>query len=1065
MPALRACFGLALLAMVFALAFTIDATAQGTSTSPDDEKPITIYADRVIFWTEGANNALHAKGNVSIERGTTRIKMRDAILWMTKSASGEETRAILYGEASVTLEENSKPKRTLERISLQWRTSGELRVIAPDKKSGQPAAIDPIYLRSKAVLSSPPPLDTPTGESPPVATAPPTVSSPSVAPPITASPTKTEAAKPPETGIASQLIKQREQEINQGQPSPTPDVSSALNRTSTLGISSRTSSPYQYRILPSNHNEYSAVFWGGITLYAGDENSIIDISADRVVIWAKGITGAPGQGVPNFSNFRKEQVEVYLEGHVEIRYRRLNGPSANVDQLVLADRGYYDLGRNSALLSKCELIYNLPGVRVPIHVQAAEVRQVDLNNFQASDAAFFASRLPSDPDIKVMAGTFNVQLRDMPHRGFLGATAYDPVLSTGTKEAGIFGSADDVKIKFLDCPVGSFRHLEGDLRDPLGPIEGVRFVTGNIFGVGMELQLDALEIFGIDKAANTRWTLSPLFFSKRGPGLITEFQSSGVGLFGIPGRYDTFVRGQLQYDYDDIDTLGRLRKPEVPQEIRGLLTLRHRQELDEHWTFQTQVGYQSDRNFYESWWKRQYDEDLNQETFGLLKYTNDQFSFGALVKPNIRPWVNEGAALPRGDLWLVGQDLFNTLTYYGHASAGLYRFNASSDLTDAYFNTPFPDEFDRYHLLPPSSDMPHRDSFWLSRFNIMNELALPINLGIMNVTPYALANLAYYSDDMSGNDAGQAWYGLGVRTAMPFTKLYSNVQSDFFNVRGINHKVSLEADFRTTKSNTDFRRLPLLDRLDDDTTDQARRDLRIYRLQNNLNLNLATSPIYDPQLYALRRGYLGSPDNLDDMEYLRFGVRNRWQTKRGVEEAERTVDWMTFDIFASYFPNEGRDNYGNPFGLIDYNFSWQIGERTSIVANGYIDPFSGGSRSLSAGVLVERTERVRFYFGYYNLEPIGTNAIVWSTSYVLNPKYAVTWSSSYDFGGSQNLGQSFMVTRTGSDLQVSVGLGYDPLRSNFSAMFEVYPTLLGPTRHMRAVTPGAIQVDPSTVPY
>src|SRR6185369_12922372 len=90
--------------------------------------------------------------------------------------------------------------------------------------------------------------------------------------------------------------------------------------------------------------------------------------------------------MPNFSNFRKEQVEVYLEGHVEIRYARTTGPSSGVQQLVLANRGYYDLGRNAALLAQCEVIYRLPGVTVPVHLKAAEVRQLNLNTFQANEA-------------------------------------------------------------------------------------------------------------------------------------------------------------------------------------------------------------------------------------------------------------------------------------------------------------------------------------------------------------------------------------------------------------------------------------------------------------------------------------------------------------------------------------------------------------------------------------------------------------------------------------------------------------------------------------------------------
>lgn len=1044
----------ALLILLASCLLLIAVRAEETPAS--EEKPITIYADMVQGWTEEAYHGLYAKGNVSIERGLTRVKLKEVYLWITKPAAGSsEVQAIVYGEGNITLEESSKPKRTAERISLHWKTAGELRVIAPEKKSGQPDAENPLYRRARQVLLQPPALQTMTIDAGAI-TAPPVLDTS-----ITFD--KPEVGKP--STPTTTTVLQRERNFNQDPISPSHDMANVINRSSTLGLSSRTSSPYQYRILPSKQGEYTVMIWGGITLYAGDQTSIIDISCDRAVLWVKGIAGNQAQGVPNFSNFKKEQIEVYIEGHVEIRYRRLDGPSANVDQLVLADRGYYDLGRNTALLSKCELIYRLPPLTMPIHVQAAEVRQLNFNNFQVNDAVFFASRLPSDPDLKVMAGTLNLELRDTPRKGLWGTTAFDPLRGDAFKDAQIYGQADDVRFRFMDLTFGALRHVEGDLRDPLGPLEGIRFRSDNIFGVGMEIQLDAMEIFGFDKSNDTRWSIDPLFYHKRGPGLITEFQTSGVGLLGFPGRYDTYVRGQIQWDYADFDTLGSERISAVPNDLRGLLTFRHRQELSENVTFQSQVGYQSDRNFYEQWWKRQYDEDLNQETFALLKYQNEQFAMSALVKPNIRGWVNEAAALPRGDAWLVGQDLFNLFTYHGHASAGYYRFNTTSDLDPAYFAMLFPNEFDRYHLLPPSSDMPHRDNFSLARFDIMNEIDLPINLGILNLTPYGLADAAYYSSRMDGTDGGRFWYGGGARAAMSFARLYSNVQSDFFNVRGVYHKVSLEADYRVTQSNTDFRRLPLLDRLDDDTSDQARRDLRMYRILNATDLNLATSPLYDPQLYALRRGYLASPDNLDDMQYLRFGVRNRWQTKRGTEEQERIVDWISLDVFATYFPNQGRDNYDHPFGLIDYDFRWQIGERTSLVAQGMIDPFTDGARSLNVGMLIERTERLRFYFGYYKLDPVGTNAFVHSVSYVINPKYSVTWSSSYDFGGGHNLGQAFMITRTGSDLQVSLGLGWDPLRNNFNATFEVYPTVLGPTRHMRAIAPGLAQLDPSTVPY
>jgi hypothetical protein len=1019
---------------------------QSPNTADADAKPITVYADEVQGWSDETHNSLLARGNVSIERGLTRVRMKEVVLWITKASGSdnESFTAILYGEGDVSYEESGKPKQNFDRISLHWKTIGEVRVKAPVKKSGQPAVNDPLFQRALTALQQPPPLNAPPKEE--VLPAP---------------------APIPETGErkpAPTIQTVRQRDFNRNPISPSPDVANVVQRSSALGITSRGTTPFQYKWIVTGEKENAVLVWGGITLYSGDENSIIDISTDRAVIWIKGM-GAGNQGLPNFSNLHREQVELYLEGHVEIRYAHLIGPAADVQQLVLADRGYYDMGRNVALLGDCEVIYRLPGLAIPIHLQAKEVRQLDLNNFQANEATFFASRLPSDPDLKIMTGDLSLQLREIPHKGVFGTTAFDPLTHGSLKDIQLYGSANDVQFRFLDTPVGYLNHAEGDLRHPFGPLEDVRVKTDKVFGTGLRVGLDAFQLFGIEQPDDTHWHIDPLFYSRRGPGLISEFQTSGVGAFGFPGRYDTFVRAQIQDDNANTDILSRNREPLVPQELRGLFSLQHRQELNENWTFQTQVGYFSDRNFYEQWWKQHFDEDINQETYVQLKYQNENLALTGMVKPNIRDWVNESADYPRLDGWLIGQDFFNTLSYFGHASAGFYRFNTSSDLAPPYFATPFPDQFNRYRPLPPSSDMPNKPTFNTVRLDFMNEVDLPLHLGIMNLTPYALGDGAFYSEGMDGDSHDRLYYGGGMRAAIPFSRLYSDVQSDFFNVHGIYHKISFEADYRWTQSTVDFRRLPLIDRLDDDATDQARRDLRVYRIMNNINPNLATSDLYDPQLYALRRGYLDSPDNLDDMEYLRFGMRNRWQTKRGIAEAERTVDWITFDVFASYFPNETRDNYGHPFGLIDYDFRWQIGERTSLLSNGVFDPFQGGARGVNVGLLVERTERLRFFFGYYRLDPVGTNALVFSTSYIVNPRYSLSWTSSYDFGSGKNLGESFVITRTGSDIQVGLGFGWDPLRNNFTATFELYPTVLGPTQHMKRIAPGLAQLDPSISPY
>src|SRR5207249_10742844 len=137
---------------------------------------------------------------------------------------------------------------------------------------------------------------------------------------------------------------------------------------------------------------------------------------------------------------------------------------------------------------------------------------------------------------------------------------------------------------------------------------------------------------------------------------------------------------------------------------------------------------------------------------------------------------------------------------------------------------------------------------------------------------------------------------------------------------------------------TPFRQLPQLDRLNDDATDQALRDFRpVLPLYNtSFGAFQATSPLFDPQLYAIRRLVDTRVDTLDTIQVLQVDVRQRWQTKRGYPEQKHITDWMILDVSASYFPAENRDNFGSAFSFLEYQWAWNVGDRTSLVSTGWV---------------------------------------------------------------------------------------------------------------------------------
>jgi hypothetical protein len=80
-----------------------------------------------------------------------------------------------------------------------------------------------------------------------------------------------------------------------------------------------------------------------------------------------------------------------------------------------------------------------------------------------------------------------------------------------------------------------------------------------------------------------------------------------------------------------------------------------------------------------------------------------------------------------------------------------------------------------------------------------------------------------------------------------------------------------------------------------------------------------------------------------------------------------------------------------------------------------------------------------------------------AVTYIFSPKYAMTASTTYDFGTNQSLSNSLVVTRVGSDLQVSLGVTYNALTQSIGAVFQIVPNLV-PANHAvgTGVGPGSL---------
>jgi hypothetical protein len=286
--------------------------------------------------------------------------------------------------------------------------------------------------------------------------------------------------------------------------------------------------------------------------------------------------------------------------------------------------------------------------------------------------------------------------------------------------------------------------------------------------------------------------------------------------------------------------------------------------------------------------------------------------------------------------------------------------------------------------------------------------------------------------------------GGGVRASVPFSRLYPDIQSDLFNINGIFHKIVLSGNYFNAYSSIDHNRLPQLDRLNDDVSDFTLRDMHVLYpslIPGLTGLRLADSPIYNLQDYAIRKLLDTRLDTLDTIEAAVFDLRQRWQTKRGFPGAEHVIDWMTLDVSASLYPDAHRDDFGHTLGFVDYDWLWNIGDRTALFSNGWFEPFDGGARVFAFGAMINRPDTSNLLVSYRQLDPLGSRAVIAQVTFPFSAKYALTASTTWDFG-VHNQVYSILLTRKGTDVLMGIGISYNSILSNFSFTFEIIPNLL-----------------------
>ncbi|PHS00441.1 MAG: organic solvent tolerance protein OstA [Blastopirellula sp.] len=991
-----------LLALVFiALCTAQDVQAEIDFPEGESSLPIQIEATHATFEQKGDQEVWQLSGACRISQGGTVATAEDAVLWIDYSepfsALPHKVTVYLEGEVVVSYTEapaadDSKPNLNPTKFTgPTWMgyffTSDQIK-FPKDRSTSAQAVSQAIYQRGSRAL----PTANHLAESQPA----------------------------PITNI------QYQENLPSANPLP---QSGQPNRR--VQIFSRYSTGYQILAQP-NQTEAGTILMldsgVNILIQGLSELDTVNILADRIVLWSKNDVRGLAQGTQQTGTV---PVELYLEGNIVFRQG---------DQVVYADRMYYNVADEYGMILDAELLAPVPGHQGLLRLKAEVLQKVNRTQYLGYKASLTTSRL-GVPRYWFQSNQIEFEDIQTPIVDpFSGQQMYDPISGDPLIDHERLATSRGNLLYFGGLPVFYWPTMAANLETPGFYLNSAGYGNDDVFGTQITSEWDNYQLLGIRNPwEGTTWDTSIDYYSERGLALGTHFDFNDT-YFPLMRTPATGYLDAWGINDDGFDNLGRGRRMLTPEEdMRGRIYSQYRQTFLGDWQYSSELGYITDRNFLESYFESEWDNRKDQTTGFELKRLRGNRSFAMSMDSRLNDFFMETEWLPRVDHYWLGQSLlFDKLTYYSHASLGYARLLPASTPTD-------PDDAVDFDPLPYEVEREGVRAVW------RQEVDLPFEIGPTKAVPYALGELGYWGQDIDGNDISRAYGQLGVRNSLLIWSADHGHQSRLWNLNGLAHKVTFFSDISYTDSSQDMDQFPLYDNIDDNAQEHFQRRLKFntYGLPAGTNVPLEVDPRYFAARYGMQ-GSVASPvaEIAEDMTVGRFEIRQRWQTKRGPRGAERIIDWISFDAGASVFPDSDRDNYGESLGLVNYDFNWEVGNRLTVVSNGYWDFFDGGLQTMSVGGFINRPQVGYFYLGYTNInEPFQSHIMTASLQYRMTEKWLAGLASSYDFNNVGDLGQRLSLTRIGESSLISMQFNVDPSRDNVSIGLNIEPRFFARSRY------------------
>jgi hypothetical protein len=946
------------------MAFVLCLTTSALADPAQEMRPTrsaTVIAAEAIGWTRDGVEAILLRGGdgqITIRADDATLRADDAVLWIRKEPRSPRRLidVVLLGGASWRTPEATGEGEAL-RVNFISDTSPLIRATT---RTAADASADPLYLEAAAMrqdeLALPQPATQANADQP--------ITEPAAPPPPLAA-----TVLPPEPRVGLQVG--------------------------------------ELRTLLDDRNNVAVELTGGVfVLRETPEGDLLEARADRGVIFTDVARLADLVGGDDAV---RRATGVYLEGDVQVIFtpaepRGGRGPR-NREQRLFARKAYLDPRNLTATLSDAVLHIETGNRReLPLTMRAATLRRLTDGGFEGRGAELSTSRL-RNPLLSLNAG-----------RIFVGGPR-----PSGTRTFG----GENLTARSFGIPIFYFPIVRGSTAAGRLPLQSVAISTSDNFGVGLRTRWGLFETFGGTPPEPLDASYGLEYYTERGPRGRLDLAWAGDFLLGgglaeDAGPQPTTYAGSLRLDgilEKGLDDLPGNRRTLDLNGPRGRFELRHAQRLpmlggledtaadalglatppsagDGDLVVLLRLGGLSDATFLETFDpQRFYEGEPHDARLALARRRGNRLTTAELrlathAFATVADEVEENTTIERvpeitGGSW---GDRIGGLTVSTEARVGLLAFDGLSGEPD--LDLGFTSATRRGQ---PSYGYTGTSERILPRLDLRQEVQMPLDVGPVRVTPFAVARGSFYGDAPSGASQLRGLLGLGVRAATTVARVDDEIFSRILSINRVRHLVE-----------------PYVDAFAAAATGEPS---DVY--------------IYDAGVDDYRR-----------LVASRVGLRQRWQTYRGPPGAKRSVDFLEVDVSAALFATDDASEGGTAAANVADDFRgiyfatrpessrprdtltasslWRVSDSTAVVGDAawaLAGPREGDLLVANAGLIVDRGGRLRYDFGGEYIRPLDELSLLGTINYDLTQRYTIAGSARVDIEEGEVRDSAIRVTR------------------------------------------------------